>query len=93
MSDNTAIFIQYDKERMGFQVAHVDEHLAAADETWDDSELFRLESTALKNAVLMYIALQQEFRPPEYGIVPLYDPSNLLSRFQTALTEYGIDIK
>ena len=82
----------YDKHKMGFQVAHVEEHLAAEEETWKDSELFRLESTALKNAVQMYTILQQEFRPPEYGIVPLYDPKNLLCRFQTTLIQYGIDI-
>ena len=92
MSDNTGIFIMYDKHKMGFQVAHVEEHLAAEDKTWKDSELFRLESAALKNAVQIYINLQQDFRPPEYGIVPLYDPKNLLSRFQTTLIQYGIDI-
>ena len=90
MSDNTAIFIQYNEKEMGYKVVHAswDEQSSAA--IWEKAEVLRPEGFALRCAVKMYTHLKDIGVEPEYGITPLYDPNNLIPREQTTLEMYEV---
>jgi hypothetical protein len=88
MSDNTSIFVRYNKIKMGFEIVHASWDAKNDSEVWEEAELFQLETTALKFAVQKHLSLKTNGVPPEYGITPLYDPNNLLPREQKTLNEW-----
>ena len=88
MSDNTSIFVRYNKTEMGFEVIHASWDAQDDNEIWEDADLFQLETAALKFAVHKHLSLRTSGVSPEYGITPLYDPANLLERDQTTLSEW-----
>tara|TARA_B100000029_G_scaffold387986_1_gene384055 strand:- start:24630 stop:24923 length:294 start_codon:yes stop_codon:yes gene_type:complete len=88
MSDNTSIFVKYNKQKMGFEVKHMSWDAQNDEGEWADADLYPTESLALKAAVQVHAMLNSSGLPPEYGITPLYDPHNLLPKDQLTLTEW-----
>ena len=88
MSDDTSVFVRYNKIKMGFEVIHASWDAQNDNEVWEDAEHFALETAALKFAVQKHISLKASGVTPEYGITPLYDPDNLLPREQRTLTDW-----
>jgi hypothetical protein len=88
MSDNTSIFVRYNKIKMGFEVVHVSWDAQNDNEVWEEAELFQQETAALKFAVQKHLSLKASGVSPEYGITPLYDPQNLLPREQKTLSNW-----
>jgi len=88
MSDNTSIFVRYDKQKMIFEVMHMSWDAQDDEEEWANAEVFPQESMALKAAVQIHVMLSSSGLTPEYGVTPLYDPHNLLPKDQLTLTEW-----
>jgi hypothetical protein len=88
MSDNTSIFVRYNKQKMGFEVMHTGWDAQDDEGEWANAEFFPTESLALKGAVAIYVMLSSSGLSPEYGVTPLYDPQNLLPKDQLTLTEW-----
>ena len=88
MSDNTSIFVRYNKQKMGFEVMHTGWDAQDDEGEWANAEFFPTESLALKAAVQLHVMLSSSGLPPEYGMTPLYDPHNLLPKDQLTLTEW-----
>tara|TARA_B100001769_G_C22065405_1_gene573246 strand:- start:859 stop:1251 length:393 start_codon:yes stop_codon:yes gene_type:complete len=89
MSDNTSIFVRYNKEKMVFGVVHASWDAQNDNEIWEEAETFQQEGAALKHAAQMHLSLRTNGVSPEYGITPLYDPRNLLPREQKTLSEWS----
>jgi len=85
MSDNTSIYIRYNKKNAVFVVYHAQ---WGDEEETAEAESFGTQFHALRHAVQMYNNLKKEFRAPEYGITPLYDPLNLTDAEQSTLEEW-----
>ena len=91
MSDDTTIYVRYNKERHLFEVAHMAWDTHEHDEEWEAAETFGIESLALRFAVASYNLLRETGVPPEYGITPLYDANHLIPSEQRKLTEWSGD--
>ena len=88
MSDNTSIFVRYNKLKMGFEVVHASWDAQNDNEIWEEAETFQQECAALKYAVQKHLSLRTSGVSPEYGITPLYNPKNLLPREQKTLNDW-----
>jgi hypothetical protein len=88
MSNDTSIFVRYNKNKMGFEVLHASWDAQNDNEVWENADYFMQEITALKFAVQKHFSLKASGVTPEYGITPLYNPHNLLPRDQKTLTDW-----
>ena len=88
MSDNTSIFVRYNKTKMVFEVVHAEWNAPNDNEIWEEAETFRQEGAALKYAVQKHLSLRTSGVSPEYVITPLYNPNNLIPREQLTLSEW-----
>ena len=88
MSDNTSVFIKYNKIKMAFGVVHASWDAQNDNEVWEEADMFQSETAALKFAVQKHLCLKASGVSPEYGITPLYNPRNLIPKEQKTLYEW-----
>ena len=89
MSDNTGIYMIYNKSQREYGIIHTQNiEDQDEDEVWTECQNFQLFSQAMKQAFDLFNELKSEHRPPEYGIIPMFDRNNLRGEGQTTLMSF-----